>query len=219
MGLGFFRDVVGGHRTVGHDGIWKGFLSDMVLAPDEGIGVLAFANTGGFDRRGAPVPVANALLRLLLGLPDDAVRTGVPEHPSSWSDLCGWYSLGRGVLTDPQPRAMLGAGVEVVVRRGHLTIRGQTPIPAVRKGLRLHPDGDDPHGFRIDLSGFGLGTSPVVFSRDPDGEVTALHLGLAPMSFRKQPDVRNPRPWVNGALAVGATAIAVRRRRAKRVPR
>ena len=46
MGLGFFRDEVGGHRTVGHDGIWKGFRTDMVLAPDEGIGVLAFANTG-----------------------------------------------------------------------------------------------------------------------------------------------------------------------------
>lgn len=219
MGLGFFRDEVGGHRTVGHDGIWKGFLSDMVLAPDEGIGVLAFANTGGFDRRGAPVPVANALLRLLLDLPDDAVRTDVPEHPEIWSDVCGWYSLGPGVLTDPQPRAMLGAGVEVVVRRGHLTIRGQIPIPAVRKGLRLHPEGDDPYAFRIDLSGFGLGTSPVVFSREPDGEVTALYLGLAPMSFQKRPDVQNPRPWVNGALVAGATAIAVRRRRAERAHR
>lgn len=218
MGLGFFRDEAGGHRTVGHDGIWKGFLSDIVLAPNEGIGVLAFANTGGFDRRGAPVPVANALLRHLLDLPDEAVRTDVPEQPRFWSDLCGWYSIGPGVLTDPQPRAMLGAGAEVVVRRGQLTIRGQTPIPAVRKGLRLHPDGDDPYAFRIDLSGFGLGTSPVVFGRDPDGEVTALYLGLAPMSFQKRPDVRNPRPWVNGALAAGATTIAVRRRRVKRVP-
>ena len=138
MGLGFFRDAVGGHRTVGHDGIWKGFLSDMVLAPDEGIGVLALANTGGFDRRGAPVPVANAVLRSLLGLPDDAVRTDVPEQPSSWGDLCGWYSLGPGVLTDPQLRAALGAGVEVAVRHRQLTIRGQTPILAVREGLRLH---------------------------------------------------------------------------------
>jgi len=220
MGLAFFRDEIGGHRTVGHDGIWKGFLSDMVLAPDEGIGVLAFANTGGFDRRGAPVPVANALLRSLLGLSDDAVRTDVPEHPRIWSDLCGWYSLGPGVLTDPQPRAMLGAGVEVVVRRDHLTIRGQTPVPAVREGLRLHPDGDDPYAFRIDLSGFGLGTSPVVFSREPGGEVTALYLGLAPMSFQRRPDLRNPRPWVAGALAAGATALAVRRgRRTRRAHR
>ena len=82
MGLGFFRDQVGGHRTVGHDGIWNGFHSDMVLAPDDGIGVVAFANTGPFNPRGAPVPVAHALLRRLLGLPDDAVRTDVPEQPA-----------------------------------------------------------------------------------------------------------------------------------------
>jgi len=211
MGLAFFRDEIGGHRTVGHDGIWKGFLSDMALAPDDGVGVLAFANTGGFDAQGAPVPVANAVLRCLLGLPDDAVRTDVPDCPRIWRDLCGWYSLGPGVLTDPQPRALLGGGVEVVVRRGHLRVRGQTPIPAMRRGLRLHPDGDDPFTFRIDLSGLGLGTSRAVFSRGPDGEVTALCLGLAPMSFRKRPEMSNPRPWVTGALVAGATAIAVHR--------
>jgi hypothetical protein len=185
----------------------------MVLPPDDRVGVLALANTGWFDPRGAPVPAANALLRHLLDLPDDAVRTDVPEHPESWSDLCGWYSLGPGVLTDPQPRAMLGAGVEVVVRHKQLTIRGQMPIPTVRKGLRLHPDGDDPYASRIDLSGLGAGTSPVVFSRDRDGEVTALHVGRFPMSFKKCPVIRNPRPWVTAALAVGATAVAVRRRR------
>ena len=85
------------------------------------------------------------------------MRTDVPEHPEIWSDLCGWYSFGPGVLTDPQPRATLGAGVEVVVRREQLTIRGQIPIPAVRRGLRLHPDGDDPYAFRIDLSGSQVG--------------------------------------------------------------
>jgi hypothetical protein len=111
---------------------------------------------------------------------------------------------------------MLGADVEVVVRRGHLTIRGQIPVPAVRKGLRLHPDGDDPYAFHIDLPGFGSGTSRVVFSREPGGEVTALHLGVQPLSWQKRPGMRNPRPWVVGALAAGATAIAVRRRRGQR---
>jgi CubicO group peptidase (beta-lactamase class C family) len=215
MGLGFFRDEVGGHRTVAHDGIWKGFRSDMVLAPAEGIGVLAFANTGWFDPRGAPVPVANALLRQLLDLPDDAVRADVPEHPEVWGQLCGWYSFGPGMLCDPQPRMALGAGVEVVVRGERLIARGQMPIPAVRKGLRLHPEGDDPYAFRIDLSELRLGTSPVVFSRAANGEVAALHLGLSPMSLQKRPNVRNPRPWVNAALVAGAvaTAIAARRRR------
>lgn len=218
MGLGFLRDEVGGHPTVGHDGIWKGFLADLVLAPDAGIGVLAFANTGSFNPRGAPVPVANAVLRLLLGLADDTVRTDAPERPHVWGELCGWYSFGPGVLTDPQPRAM-GAGLEVVVRGGHLTLRGQTPVPAVRRGLRLYPDRDDPYAFRIDLSGLRTGTSSVVFSRDPGGEVTGLHLGFMPMSFQKKPDVRNPRPWVTGSLAVTTTAIAVGWHRAARCRR
>jgi hypothetical protein len=102
---------------------------------------------------------------------------------------------------------MLG-GVEVAVRYDHLTIRGQIPVPAVRRGLRLHPDGDDPYAFRIDLPGFGSGTSPVVFSRDPGGHVTAMHLGVQPLSFRKRPDAQNPRPWVAGALAASTVALA-----------
>jgi CubicO group peptidase (beta-lactamase class C family) len=211
MGLGFFRDDVGGHRTVGHDGIWTGFLSDMVLAPDARIGVLALSNTGGFDRRGAPVPAANAVIRVLLGAPDDVVRTDVAARPHLWRGQCGWYAFGPGVLTDPLSRAMLGAGLEVVVRRGQLTIRGQTPIPAVRRGLRLHPDGDDPDVFRVDLAGLGLGTCRVVFGRGSDGAVTALYLGLAPMSFQRRPDARNPRRWVNAALVGGVVAVAVRR--------
>jgi CubicO group peptidase (beta-lactamase class C family) len=207
MGLGFWRDQAGGVRTVGHDGIWNGFHSAMVLAPGEGIGVVAFTNTGPFSPLSATAPVANAVLRSLLGLPDDAVRTDVPEQPQVWGDLCGWYALGPGVLTDPQPR-MLGPG-EVVVRRGHLTIRGQIPVPAVRKGLRLHPDGDDPDAFRIDIPGAGSGTTRVVFSREPGGQVTALHLGVLPMSFHKRPDVMTPRPGAAGARAAGTTAIAV----------
>jgi CubicO group peptidase (beta-lactamase class C family) len=138
MGLGFWRGSTGGHPTVGHDGIWSGFHSAMVLAPGQGVGVLAFANTGPFSPLSATAPVANAVLRSLLGLPDDAVRTDVPEQPQVWGDLCGWYCLGPGVLTDPQPR-MLGPGAEVVVRRGHLTIRGLIPVPAVRRVFASTP--------------------------------------------------------------------------------
>ena len=123
IGLAFFRDEVGGHRTVGHDGIWKGFLSAMVLTPDDGLGVLAFANTGRFRPGGAPDAVADAVLRGLLDVPDETVPGDVPEDPVTWSELCGWYSLGPGVLTDPQPRMLFGAGVDVLVSRDHLTVR------------------------------------------------------------------------------------------------
>ncbi len=211
MGLGFFRGEAGGHRTVGHDGTWHGFHSAMVLAPGEGIGVVAFTNTGPFSPLAAAAPVTGAVLRSLLDLPDDGVRTDVPERPWAWRELCGWYSLGPGVLTDPQPR-MLGPGAEVAVRRGQLIIRGQVPIPAVRRGLRLHPDGGDPYTFRIDLPGPGSGTSLVVFSREPGGEVTALHLGVQPLTFHKRPGIQNPRPWAAGALAAGATALAMNHR-------
>jgi len=43
--------------------------------------------------------------------------------------------------------------------------------------------------------------------------VTALHLGLIPMSFHKRPDRLNPRRLIGGTLAAGAAAIALKRRR------
>ena len=207
MGLGFFRGQAGAHSTVSHDGIWPGFHSALVLAPGQGTGVVAFANTGPFSPLAAAGPVTSAVLRSLLGLPEDAVLTGVPEQPWAWGELCGWYSPGPGVLTDPQPR-MLGPGAEIAVRRGQLIIRGLIPVPAVRRGLRLHPDGDDPYAFRINLPGFGSGTTSVVFSRDPGGHVTAMHLGVQPLTFHKRPGAQNPRPWAAGALAAGAVALA-----------
>ena len=216
MGLGFFRAEAGGHRIVSHDGVWPGFHASMMLAPDDGVGVLAFANTGPFSPLSAASPAASTVLRGLLGLPADVVRTDSPEHPWVWHQLCGWYSLGPGVLVDPQPR-MLG-GAEVAVRHGQLVIRGQVPVPAVRRGLRLYPDGDDPYAFRAALPGYGSGTTKVVFSREPGGEVTALHLGVMPMSFARRSGSHNPRRWATGALAAGAvtlTARHLRRRRAR----
>jgi hypothetical protein len=38
----------------------------------------------------------------------------------------------------------------------------------------------------------------------------ARHLLLNVMSFERRPDLRNPRPWVTGGLAVGAAALAIR---------
>jgi hypothetical protein len=108
-------------------------------------------------------------------------------------------------------------GAEVVVRRGQLMLRALSPIPAVNRGLALHPDDErDPYVFRIDLSEFGLGTARVVFSREAGVGTTAVHLEFAPalMSFDKQPAPKNPRPWATGALGVVAaasTAAAVRR--------
>jgi len=85
----------------------------------------------------------------------------------------------------------------------------------VRRGLRLYPDGDDPYAFRVGLPGYGSGTCQVVFSREPSGAVTALHLGVLPMSFQQRPGSQNPRWWATGELAAGAVTLAVRHRRGR----
>jgi CubicO group peptidase (beta-lactamase class C family) len=211
-GLGFELGEEGGRRLVRHSGIVSGFLSDMVLAPDDGLGVVVFSNTGGLDGRGAPELLAPALVRRVLGLPDAAIRTDIPARPESWSELCGWYSPDAGPVTNLFVRAAIGAGYEVTVRGGQLLLKPLTPVPALRRGLRLYPDDpDDPQVFRVDLSEGGKPPTRVVFSRDPEAEGAAMRLLMLGMSLQQRPAVRNPRPWVNGALAAGAAALAIRR--------
>jgi len=211
MGLGFGPGEQDGHRTVGKVGIVPGFLSAMVLAPDDGIAVVVFSNTGGLNGRGAAEPLAPALLRRLLGLPDEAIRADIPPLPEGWGKLCGWYSPDPGPVTNLMVRALMGAGAEVTVHGGHLMLKSLTPVPAMRGGLRLHPDDpDDPRVFRVELPEFGKRVR-VVFSGGPEDGVVPMRLLMDLMSFRKRPDVRNPRRWVNGAAAAGAVALAIGR--------
>ena len=95
MGLGFFRGHAGEHQTVGHDGILTGFHSTLLLAPGQGTGVIAFASTGPFGPLAAPGPVAHAVLRSLLDLPDDAVRADVPDSPRPGATYAAGTPSGR----------------------------------------------------------------------------------------------------------------------------
>jgi CubicO group peptidase (beta-lactamase class C family) len=193
FGLGFFRADLGGHLAVEHDGILPGFDAQLLLAPDDGVGILAFANgaRGGLHWLG---PETGGLLRRLLGVPDEAIRADLPHRPERWAGLCGRYRFAAHP-TDPG-RLALGAGLEVAVRRGRLVLRALSPIPALWRGMPLHPDDPhDPDVFRIELPWSGGGTGRVVFSRDPGGAVTALHLGFAPLSFEKRPTTLGGRPW------------------------
>jgi CubicO group peptidase (beta-lactamase class C family) len=166
VGLGFFRVNIGGHLAVEHQGVLPGFHSQIFLAPDDGVGVMAFTNGSRQAMTWMPAECGRLLSRLI-GVPDEVVRTDVPHHPEIWSDICGWYRP-RAQLTDMQAWSMAGAGAEVVVRRGQLMLRALSPIPATYKGFPLHPDDEkDPYVFRIDLSRYGIGTARVVFSREP----------------------------------------------------
>jgi hypothetical protein len=207
IALCFWLGDVGGHRTAGHGGGWPGFISALTVAPDDGVAVLAFTNTG------TPVPgqVSDALLREVLGVAADQPRLDIPEHPQVWAGLCGWYGLAPGRLTNARPRMLIGAGAEVFVRDGHLMLRAFTPEPRLRRGYRLHAaDPDDPYFFRLDLTADDLGTWPVAFRDDDDGGAgTTLHMGPTPISLYRRPDYRNPARLAAAAAGAAATAAAV----------
>jgi hypothetical protein len=79
----------------------------------------------------------------------------------------------------------------------------------MRKGMRLHPDDpDDPYVFRVDMSGVGLDTMPVVFTGAWNTGNRQLLMDV--MAFEKRPDAQNPRRLATGALAAGVATLAVR---------
>jgi CubicO group peptidase (beta-lactamase class C family) len=214
LGLAFFRADLGGHRAVEHQGTLPGFHSQIFLAPDDGVGVIAFTNGSVNPDFWLPAE-CSALLRQLLGVPDDAIRSDIPQHPEAWGDLCGWYQLSAG-LTDVRLRSFLGAGAEVFVRGGQLMVRLLSPVPALFRGFPLRPDdAADPDVFRIDMSRLGPFSMRLVFGREPGLGVTSANLDLMPISLRKRPASTNPRRWataVLGGLGIAAVAVAMRRR-------
>ena len=185
MGLAFFRSDLDGHRVVEHDGMLPGFDAQVMLAPDDHVAVLALANGA---RRGLHwlTPEVHGVLRNLLGAREASIRTDVPQHPERWHELVGWYSLSAH-RTDPA-RFALGAGAEVLVRRGQLMMRFLSPIPALFHPVPLHPDDpDDATVFRVELPALGAGTTRVVFG-DGGG---LMHLEFAPLSLRKRKPARS----------------------------
>ena len=144
---GVLRGDEGGHRTVGHDGIVSGFLSQLTIAPEDGIGVVVLGNTGALDGRGAPQPLGTALLRRLLSLPDTGLRpTCCPGQRPGLTSVDGTARTGHG--HEPLHPRLHGRR-----SRGH---GGRQPPgarhsdPSATPRLALYPDAaDDPKVFRL----------------------------------------------------------------------
>jgi CubicO group peptidase (beta-lactamase class C family) len=214
MGLAFFLDRIGSHRIAGHDGGWLGFISSMLVAPDDGVAVIAFTNTATAI---APHIVAEAALRRLLDVPE-ASDPIVPEDPHLWPELVGVYRPARGLNTNVRVLPMIGGELEITVAHGHLTARAASPLKPLRKGLRLRAARrDDPLAFEIHHDDVRIS---VVFERDADGRITALRAGSALGAFvhlHRRPRVTSLRLWGRvAAVGAGAGAVAAAARRAWR---
>jgi Beta-lactamase len=205
MALGFEPHEERGRVLICKGGTINGFLSALELAPENGVGVAVLTNTGGLDNRGVAEPLAAALTRRLLGMPDNPIRHDLAPHPELWEGLCGWYAPDAGPVTNLFARAGMGAGVEVAVRHRRLTMTPLTPVPGLRTPMVLHPDDpDDPRVYRVEFANYDK-TWRVVFSTE-----TPPRMLLDVLSFRKRREWRNPRRWAMGIAAAGAAGAVIR---------
>jgi len=210
MGLGFFLGDIGGHRIAWHDGRLPGYVAMLLLAPDDGVGVIGIATGAPGGASWLPIELETILAAELRVRPVSA-RTDLPQHPESWPAVIGRYGLTARVA-DLRGRVMLGGGLEVLVRGGRLVARLRLPMPALRRGVPLVPDDEhDPLVFRADLSGLGMGTTRVAFAGD------AIHTDLGCLSLQRTRPTAGRR-WRRAVVvgSVGAALVALRTRRTGR---
>jgi Beta-lactamase class C and other penicillin binding proteins len=215
MGLSFFLDRFGTHRVSGHDGNVPGFASALLVAPDDGVGVVVLTNTGSFI--GAH-RLAAAALRSRLRVPDPAgllPRSDVPDSPHVWSELTGCYAPKPGFLTNARTWEMAGGEVEVCVRNRRLLLRALSPFRHLRRGVELHAtDAADPFLFAFDIEGLVVS---VAFGTDDAGRVERLCIGAPAMAtLHRRPVWRSSRRRLRAGVASGVAVAAIKRARRDR---
>lgn len=169
-GLGFKGRSWGGGRTViGHDGNMPGVATQLLLSPDDGVGVVVLTN--GFAL-GVPHEVAALALTELIGAGPLSPTSIVAHDRAAWIEL-GRRIEGRYRLRDAVPAGLLGWITDRAMKieisadeEGTLRVEGH---PAADGTLWLHPDG--PLGRYRAASRVEDGTNAVVEER-ADG----LHL-------------------------------------------
>jgi CubicO group peptidase (beta-lactamase class C family) len=214
MGLAFSLHDYAGHRVFGHDGNMPDFASVVLVAPDEGVGVVVLTNTGTIVGANE---LAFGVLRQTLDVPDPAVALlakPVPDPPQRWSRLTGHYAPPPGFLTNARTWQMLGGEAQIVVRNRRLSIQALAPLRVVRKGLVLYrTDQNDPSRYAFIYEGMVV---PVVFEGHAEERASCLRIGRpVNVVLHRRPAHRSSSLRVRVA-AVGALALWRHRHRHRR---
>lgn len=185
MGLTFFiRNDFSKHRVFEHAGGWPGFISEMYIAPDDKLAVVAFTNSGNMSS----YTVADLVLRKLLEVPTQKEvfeKQVIPESPHLWSSLMGLYDVKNGLLTEARPIGSTGGETEIFVQGSKLMMR--TLLSTFSKGVELHrADPDDPYLYYAYVEEAKV-CSLLAFKTGANGQVERLEMSShLPFVFYKQ---------------------------------
>lgn len=147
-GLGFKVGTWRGRRIIGHDGNMPGVASQLWLAPDDGVGVVALTN--GYALA-VPHEIAATALEHSLGLPP-VPTPGPPAHVRAWEEF-GRRVEGSYELQDSQIPGLAGWFANLVANvRVHHETAGRLRLegnPGSDGSVWLWPDGELGH-YRVD---------------------------------------------------------------------
>jgi CubicO group peptidase (beta-lactamase class C family) len=174
MGLAFFllQKEYNGHRVVEHSGGWPGFISEMLVAPDDKVGIIVFTNMSS----GAPIQIGTEIMRRILDVTDPVKNIPDPkimETPYDWAQFTGFYGPKPGFMTNARAWGMgFGGEVEITIQNNHLVAR--TLNGALKKGVVLYRgDASDPYFYQGVLN---KGRIPLVFKTNSQGVVDQLEI-------------------------------------------
>lgn len=219
-GLGWMTGRYREHRLAEHGGGIDGYLTECMLLPDDGIGVIVLTNASS----GALAPVvAYRVLDELLGLPPiDWFGQFKPRHDAMISGMGEARGARRVVPDAPLPRPLDAyAGEYRHPGYGTLTVAVEgdalTPRFGTMKISLVHR-----HFETFDLEWHELGEQPIVFPlmflSDPDGDITGLTVPfeslIQPLRFERLPDILSPDvlPRLCGTYVMGPVELVVAQR-------
>jgi CubicO group peptidase (beta-lactamase class C family) len=152
IGLSFMLDRLVDHRIAWHNGGWPGFSSMLLLAPDDGVGILLFMNRALMN--GAMEKKANELMKLLLPQPVKAVSLPAPVTPLSpqvLKSLTGYYKPEGNWQIKLTSLLGMGGGIEISLKDEKLSMCSL--VGPFRKGVTLTPAAGEGLAFSFEHDG------------------------------------------------------------------